>query len=200
MSDIENFVGGYEGKKMVYIPTAANGQELYGTWKSGDSWNKVKALPLKVFPLVLEEVQDTKQLDVLDSADIIWLAGGYWGYLMYWMRRLKLDERIPQLVAQGTVLIGSSAGSGVMSKTLDIAEWWRYEADEPPVPEIGASILPGLGLVDFDIYPHYTEKLHEYITQQYSGNKMYLVKDGESIEVNGNAIKINGEERIISSH
>ena len=197
LQDIEQFVGGFEGKKLVYIPTAANGEEQYGTWVHGGTWNKVKQLPLEATPLVLEEVKDPSQLTVLDEADIIWLAGGYWGYLMYWMRRLELDRKIPELAKKGTILVGSSAGSGVMSKTLAIAEWWRYEADQLPEPEIGASIFPGLGLVDFDIYPHYKDDLHDYISEHYTGNKMYPLKDGESIEVEGDEIRLNGQERVI---
>lgn len=198
ITDLEKFIEGFENKKVVYIPTAANGEEQYGAWKNGATWNKITTLPLIVSSLVLEEVKEPAQLSVLDTADIIWFAGGYWGYLMYWMRRLELDKKIPQLAHNGTILVGSSAGSGIMSKTLEIAEWWRYAATVPPEPEIGASIFPGLGLVDFDIYPHYKDDLHEYISQHYAGNKMYLLKDGESIEVDGDTIKLNGVERVLS--
>ncbi|MBU0569850.1 hypothetical protein KKB40_03645 [Patescibacteria group bacterium] len=42
MEKLEEFVGGLKGKKIAYIPTVANGEEPYGTWKKGTTYNLVK--------------------------------------------------------------------------------------------------------------------------------------------------------------
>lgn len=197
LEDLSKFIAGFSDKKLVFIPTASNGEHLYGNWKTGESWKVVQQLFSEVTTLVLEEVKSPSELEVLKNADVIWLAGGVWGYLMYWLRRHKLDELFPQLAKQGITFVGSSAGAGVFSERLDIAEWWRYGADQLPEPEVGGSIFPGLGLVDFDIYPHYKDELYDHISKHYQGKKMFLLKDGESIEVVDGKIKINGEERVL---
>lgn len=65
--------------------------------------------------------------------------------------------------------------------------------------ERGASKFEGFGLVDFDIYPHYSEELYNWIKQHYKGNKMYLLKNGEAIAVEDGKITIHGEKRVIST-
>ena len=80
----------------------------------------------------------------------------------------------------------------VTSKTMNVAEWYIGET------EPGASAIPGLGLVDFDIYPHYDEQCLDEIKEKYKGHKLYLLKDGEEIIVDGDSITVIGEERIIS--
>jgi len=81
---------------------------------------------------------------------------------------------------------------------LDIAEWFRYDLKEWGI-ERGASKFEGFGLVDFDIYPHYSEELYNWIKQHYKGNKMYLLKNGEAIAVEDGKITIHGEKRVIST-
>jgi len=193
---LENFVDGFEGKKLVYIPTAANGEEGYGVWKTGGSWKVINTLGAKITPLVLEECYSQDALKPLTTADIIWVGGGYWGYLMYWLRRHELDEMLPKLLKEGKIYVGSSAGANVTSKSLDLAEWFKYNATDEDF-ERGAGIFPGLGLVDFDIYPHYKDELYDYVVEKYTGKKMYLLKDGESLEVTDGIVKVNGKERII---
>ena len=53
-------------------------------------------------------------------------------------------------------------------------------------------------MVDFDFYPHYEEDLLERIKNNYKGNKIYLVKDGEEVIVENGSIKVMGEERVIT--
>ena len=110
---------------------------------------------------------------------------------MYWMRRCEIDTHIDEILAKA-VYVGSSAGSMVTAKTLVTADLFPNE------PEPGASIISGLGLVDFDFLPHYDERVYDFLKERYHGNKLYLIKDGEALIVEDNRLTIFGEERIIS--
>ena len=165
-SKMEEFVGGFEGKTLAYIPTAANGESKYGVWeKESSSWILIKSLGVKVIPVVLEEQTTEEVEENLNKADIIWVAGGACGYLMYWMRRHGLEKTLPKILDSKKVYIGSSAGSMIASKSLSVTDWYIGEGEK------GASIIPGLGLVDFEIYPHFRNDQLEEIKALREENK-----------------------------
>lgn len=188
---LKEFVGKDIRKlKIVYIPTASNG-EYYGSWKGGQSIRTTMSLGAE---LKIVELEDSHYKDVISEikgADIIWLAGGMSGYLLYWVRRTELDKALPEILDSGTIYVGSSAGSMIAAKTQYSAEWYLGE------PEPGASLVPGLGLVDFEIYPHYEEEMLPDIKKNWKKGELYLLKNGEVITVDGNKVRVLGEERIL---
>ncbi|MBU0569849.1 Type 1 glutamine amidotransferase-like domain-containing protein [Patescibacteria group bacterium] len=149
----------------------------------------------KVTPVVLEDYKKDKTngrvLKLLGGKDIVWFAGGMCGYLMYWVRRFEIEKHINDILETGTVYVGSSAGSMVCAKTLDIAEAFLGEQ------EIGARIIPGHGLINFDIYPHFEDSLLPRIKKLWKGGDLYLLKNGEAITVVDGKIEVLGEKRIL---
>lgn len=188
---LEKYIGGFKGKKIAYIPTAANG-EGWGCWKEGGSWKLAQTLDAEVTLLQLEDYFNKDVIGELEGKDIIWFTGGQPGYLMYWVRRTQIDKHIKRILADGALYLGSSAGSMIASKDLKITQWYIGEN------EYGASVIPGLGLVDFDIYPHYQADLLGQIKRHYKGKRLYLLKDGEEIIVEGKKITVVGKERVVA--
>lgn len=192
ISKLEDYVGGLKGKNIAYIPTANNGENPYDEWRTDSAtWDLIKEIG-NAEPVVLEEYRDESVLDKLRGRDIIWFAGGACGYLMYWVRRCGIDENIKELLNK-SVYVGSSAGSMITYKDLKIADWYIGES------EVGASYIPGLDLVDFEIYPHYEDHLYDQIKSLYKGKKLYLLKNGEEIIVEDDKVTVIGEERIITN-
>ena len=191
LEKLKIYCKGFKGKTIVYVPTAANG-EFYGSWKGGESIKVVQSLGAEVRIVELEDIKFKDVLKDIKGADILWMAGGMAGYLLYWIRRVKLDTLLPQMFKRGVLYIGSSAGSMICSKTQYSSEW--FIGDTEP----GASLLPGLGLIDFEIYPHYDETVLPEIKKLHKRGSLYLLKDGEAIVVENNSIKVLGDERILS--
>ena len=192
ITKLKNYIGGFEGKTIAYVPTASNGEIAFGSWKKVSStWKLVQTLGAKVTSVQLEDYKDSTVINVLRGKDIVWFAGGSPGYLMYWIRRCGLDKAIAELL-QKSLYVGSSAGSMVTAKRLLVSEWY-FGQGEP-----GVSVIPGLGLVDFDIYPHYEDQMFNSIKEHYRGKKLYLLKNGEEIVVEDGKIRVFGEERIIT--
>jgi peptidase E len=194
---LTDFVGGFNGKTIAYVPTAANGESQYGSWeKESSTWLLVQTLGAKVIPVVLEELKTAEVISRLNAADVIWMGGGAVGYLMYWLRRHALDKTLPQILNQEEkVYIGSSAGSMVAGPSLSVCDW---NIDDV---ELGASFIPGFGLVDFEIYPHFHDdqlteikKLREQHPTEFP---LYLLKDGEVITVEDDKVEFFGEKRAI---
>lgn len=197
LSALEKFVGGFHGKSIAYIPTASNGEAPYGDWRqNGGSWKIVNTLGAKVTSVVLEEFRNESVADELRDKDIIWIAGGSCGYLMYWLRRCKLDKQLPDILRKGTIYVGSSAGSMVTGPTLGVTDW--YVGEE----EYGASVIPGLGLVNFEIYPHYEDRHFDVVKMNWkksiNARKLYLLKNGEAVTVQDNSINTVGAHRVMA--
>lgn len=191
LEKMKSFVGGFEGKRIAYIPTAANG-EFMGSWKDGGSIKIVPTLGATVDVIELENYYKENVIERIKGADIIWMAGGMSGYLLYWIRRVELDKALPDFLDKGMIYVGSSAGSMICAQTQSLADWYIGET------EPGASLIPGLGYIDFEIYPHYEENLHDEINRRWTKGKLYLLKNGEVITVVDDKIEVLGEERIIS--
>ena len=189
---LKTFVGGkLSDKKIVYIPTAGNG-EVYGAWRLSESLQVIKSLTNKFEVVELESCAYQDIIGKLENADILWFGGGMSGYLLYWMHRLEFPRKLPKILKNGVIYVGSSAGSMVCAKTQFSSEWYIGE------PEAGASLLPGLGLIDFEIYPHYEEKLYSKIDKLWKKGEIYLLKDGEAITVENGKVSVKGKRRVIS--
>lgn len=189
---LKDFVGGSFGsKRIAYIPTAANG-EYFGSWKGGGSIRVASSLGAEIDIVELESFGYQDIYSKINKADILWMAGGMTGYLLYWIRRVELDKKISEIL-KNIIYVGSSAGSMICSKTQNISD--KYIGEEEP----GASIFPGLGLIDFEIYPHYEEDLYDQINDNWKegDGKLCLLKNGEAITVVDGKVTILGEERWI---
>jgi dipeptidase E len=192
---LSDYIGGYKNKKIAYIPTAANGEEGWEHWKEKNdgSWKFINTLGAIVRPIVLEEYRNDSVIKELSGNDIIWFAGGMPGYLMYWIRRCGIDLHIKNLLDNGAMYFGGSAGAMVAGKTLDISSWGFVDSER------GSEEIKPMGLVDFDIFPHFQDELLPKIKEKYKGDKLYLLKDGEEIIVEDGKVTVIGEERIITN-
>jgi len=192
VKELEEFVGGFINKKVAYIPTAANGQG-WESWKDGGTWDLVNKIGFDLDLIQLEEINNPEQLtERLMSKDIVWFAGGMLGYLSYWARRVSLDKNIGDVLNK-VVFVGSSAGSMLLCNDSKMVTWEFVDK------EYGAEYIKPLGVVDFDIYPHYDDHLYDQIKSLYKGKKLYLLKNGEEIIVEDSKITVIGEERIITN-
>ncbi len=190
IKQLKEFVGGsFTSKNIIYIPTAANG-EGWGSWHDSRTIAIVKTFDARLNIVELENTTFEKLQEKLSNVDIVWMAGGMPGYLLYWIRRRKLDVLLKQL-GEDVVYVGSSAGSMVCAKTQYVSEWYPNE-EEP-----GSSLTPGLGFIDFEIFPHFEEHLLPEIKKHWRKGTLYLLKNGEAITVINGTMRVLGEERKI---
>lgn len=189
IAKLKTFIGtGLASKKVAYVVTAGNG-EFHGAWRASETIQVIRPIFPKLTIVELEDYQHRDVIQTIESVDILWVAGGFTGYLLYWMRRSGLVDKLPQLLEQGLIYVGSSAGSMACSTSQEASSWYLRE------PEPGAEFIPGLGLIDFEIYPHYEESLLPDIKKLWTHGKLALLKDGEVITKAENQITWLGEER-----
>ena len=167
IAEIDKLVGGLKNRKIAYIVTAANGQG-WGSWRQSETLKLLKKIGARIEIVQLEDYWNG-EVPHLAGKEVIWFAGGQPGYLMYWIRRIRFEPILHKLLREGVAYVGSSAGSMVAAENLAVTEW--YIGEQEPA----AGIIPGLGLVDFDIYPHYEDSHFGEIKKKYQGGRLYLL-------------------------
>lgn len=190
LKKLEDYIGGFDGKSVVYIPTARNGGAPFNTWQDSETWKFLNSRNIDISSVQLEDYKENLNINFFKK-DIVWFSGGSASYLMYWILRTGLDLMLPEILKK-SLYVGSSAGSMITGPNLNVCEWYIGETER------GARYMPALKLVNFDIYPHFENSLYGKIKENYKGEKMYLLKNGEEIIVEDDKITIVGEERVIS--
>lgn len=192
----EEFIGRSSvGLKAAFIPDA--GLKTIGdeSWIDQEMAELVTDLKWQVDKITLAN-ENIESLEKLFDYDVIYVNGGYSGYLAQVMRKSGFDKILPMLLSKGIIYVGSSGGSMVLSRVQD-AESFYFGEPEPEALEIG-----GLGLVDFEFYPihdsRWTEDLVDKIKEKRNKKlKYYLVRDGQAISLHDNDLKIYGDVIIL---
>lgn len=138
---------------------------------------------------------DETKVDSLMNNDVIILGGGN-TFLFQWLLRTHgMLNILNKFASNGGILIGESAGSIMMSKTVEIARF----ADQDIV---GSGNTDGIGLVDFNMKPHFgswIKNLGDFVdwSHMHDGDLYclfdggYIIVDDEEITPYGDYIRFN---------
>lgn len=176
--------------KIVFIPTAANIVDEEKDWLIND-FNNCKKLGT-VDIVDISAVPKTVWLPRLKKANVIVVGGGDSSYLMKCIISSGLKDEVSMLL-KNRVYVGISAGSMIMSKTLQASSEFIYGDEKKKPPK-------GLGLVDFNIRPHLNslkfpkvrDRNLKKITKRLQGNT-YALDDNSGILIEGNKIEVVSE-------
>lgn len=136
-------------------------------------------------------VQDLEALHTkLADKDVLWFGGGNTFYLRWLLRNTGIENIIKDLVRNGTVYGGGSAGAIVAGPTLH-----HFEAADDPKVSPGV-IYEGLGLTDKVAVPHADNAKYAQVIRTINdslkadGYKTVLLKDTEALLVDGRDEKV----------
>jgi dipeptidase E len=119
-------------------------------------WQALGVLELTALPSLSKSVWHPQ----VEEVDAIIVGGGNKFYLSYWMEKSGLFGILPQIIKQGKVYVGASAGSMMVTPGLHFDQdhlkktgvYYDNEFDEEMSSSAGSAKT--LGLVDFGIRPH----------------------------------------------
>lgn len=100
----------------------------------------------------------------IKNSDAIILTGGNTFKFLHHLKESGLDRTLIEFANSGKIVVGFSAGAIILSPTIEIAELPTLDDNL-----VGITDLTGLGLIDFDVYPHYEESEHRAIVDEYEG-------------------------------
>lgn len=162
--DIAKKVNLSKTNKLVFIDTAAEpkGERDDLTWLKNDRRALVKA-GFNVTDYTITGKSKEQLKTDLNKFDYIYLSGGNTAYLLQQSQRSGFISLIRELVQQGKVYIGTSAGSIIAGPNLP-----DYFSDE----EAHLENNKGFGFVNFTIMPHWGS---EDFKKRYLGKRLKIV-------------------------
>jgi len=180
--------------KMAYITTASNGVED----KSYIEQHKVKMEELK-FDFEEVDIQGKNKeylIKILQDKEVIYVEGGNTFYLLKAVKESGFDKMVKELVSQGMVYIGSSAGSYICCPTIEMATWKHQDRFN----HCGLEDLTALNLVPFLITAHYEIKYKEVVKRGIAKTKypVKILTDRQALLVQDNQVRLIGEDKEVN--
>ncbi len=178
---------GNDDFKLAYIPSQTDKEKRYFE-KAKPELKGMGAADF--FHFDVDEEYKESQLDEFKNCDGIFLSGGNTYSFLKNLQEKNINTYIKEMVQEDKLLIGVSAGSMIMSKTIKIA---AFHDDN----EVGLKQLNGLGLVDFEFMPHWQrlenhlERVLKYSLMQ--EESIFACRDGDGIIIHGDKIEFYGE-------
>lgn len=118
------------------------------------------------------------------NSDLIHLGGGNTFYFLKHLRRCRLMKKLREFVHEGGMLSGLSAGAILMTRSVETASFPDFDRDEN---EEGVTNFKGLGLVNFEFFPHYKNSMrYDQALLKHSlrtHNPIYASVDGSGLVV-----------------
>lgn len=175
--------------KIGFIPTAANVEE------GNKDWFVNQFLNLWRFGYHNIDIVDPSAADVawrerLEDVDVIFVSGGNTFHLLNQFRGTGFDTWLNKH-KDSKVYVGSSAGTIVMSPTIEAAGL-EPGAD---VNLLGITDLTGLGWVNFEVEPH-CDMARFDIVERYAKsatNSVYALDDQSAIKVIDDNVEVVSE-------
>jgi len=159
-----------EHKRLAYMPF--DGSDIKQVYT--DFWGNVANKNGAEFVLVNNSLpSNSGEREKLLGCNILLITGGNTFTLLSNIRRSGLDNAIRDFVKKPEfVLAGFSAGAIVLSPTIQICHLPNFDQNL-----VGITDLTGLGIVKFEIFPHFDPTKHQTIIREYRQRTPNEVKE-----------------------
>jgi dipeptidase E len=174
--------------KLAYVVTAAN-VVTDKSYAERDRKLLVEA-GFQIEDLNIDGKQENDLRQFLEEKDVIYVQGGNAFYLLKCARESGFDNIVRELVENGTIYIGASAGSYIACPTIEMAAWKHQDQNR-----FGLQDLTGLELVPFLISAHYEEKYKNILKDaiKHSQFPVKILTDKQAILIKDGNAQLVGE-------
>ncbi len=133
---------------LAFIDTAAEVEEGDHWWLRAEKEKLIK-VGFNVDEFSIKEMTKNEIENRLKDKQIIYFCGGNTFYLLDQVIKTGCDEIVKNKIENGVIYIGSSAGSMIVGKRIDLVSTID---DQSKAPDLKSD---GLGIVDIAILPHW---------------------------------------------
>ena len=153
------FPAALQNKVFSYIPSnGVKGSEPYI-----EQWQVIAQDYNAEFNVIDNSVNDADEQKKLLYSNIVLISGGNTFGLLQNLRSSGLDKSIEEFAEKSDfVLAGFSAGALVLTPTIEICNLSDFDENL-----VGLKDLTGLGIVNFEVFPHYNEHLQKLSMENY---------------------------------
>jgi len=175
--------------KLAFINTAAEAETGDHWWVRADK-DRLVELGFEVDEFSIAGMNQASIEERIEGKNGIFVCGGNTFYLLDQVIKTGFDEILRRKIDEGMLFIGSSAGSMIVGKKIDLVSTID---DKSKAPDLKSD---GLGIVDLVILPHwgsmdFKEEYSEGFEEMYRedieivplSNSQYVYVDGDRIEL-----------------
>lgn len=128
--------------------------------------------------------------EMLEGYDIVYVEGGNSFYLLKAVRESGFETVIKELIANGVVYIGSSAGSYIACPSIVISTWSKHPKDR-----CGVTDFTAMHLVPFFIKAHYTPDMLPELKEirKELPAPLWVLRDDQALVVRNGKVQRIGE-------
>lgn len=175
--------------KLAYIITASK-VESDTSYVQKDGKN-LEEMGFQVEEIDIEGKNEEELRSELSKFDIIFVQGGNTFYLLKTIKESGFDKVIKDLINEGKIYIGVSAGTIICSPTIESSGWKGGDRNT-----VGLTDLTSLGSVPFNIFVHYEPKYDQIIKAGASKSKYptRILNNNQAFLVQGDKITLVGEQ------
>jgi len=181
--------------RIGYVTTAyqvsRNNFEFFENYK-----NKVRDAGYNFEEIDIKDKSEEKLREFFKDKNIIHIEGGNTFYLLKIIRETGFDKILKDLINEGKVYIGTSAGSYVMCPTIEVANW-----NTDGIDRFGVTNFKALDIVPFVLKVHYKDEMEEKVKEGIKNLKcpIRILRDGQGIIVENDEYTFmgDGEEVIL---
>ncbi|MEO0769191.1 MAG: Type 1 glutamine amidotransferase-like domain-containing protein [Cyanobacteria bacterium J06649_4] len=140
-----------------------------------------------------ETLNYEEDISALFSCDAIHLSGGNTFHFLKWLKALQLIDMLKDYVNAGGVLIGTSAGSILMTPNISTATLCG------DTNNVALTDWSSLGLVNFSFWPHFSTANRAFLksTGVTTELNLYGCPDGSGIIINDGLVELIGDVELV---
>ncbi len=139
----------------------------------------------------IEGKSEEEILNFFKNKNVIHVEGGNTFYLLKAIRESGFAEVLKELLNEGKVYIGTSAGAYIMCPTIEVANWNETGRDR-----FGLTDFSALNYVPFVLKVHYKDEAENLVKEKMKTLKypLRILRDGQGILVENGEYKFYGEQ------
>jgi dipeptidase E len=157
-------------KMFAYMPS--DGENIKEKYVK--EWREYAQRSGAKFELVNNSIPNAQgEIDKLMKANVLVMTGGNTFKLLSNLRKSGLDKAIKEFSGKNEfILAGFSAGALVLTPTIEVCNLPNYDKNE-----VGLKDLTGLGVVSFEVFPHYSEQEYSDLLNKYKNQTSNVVRE-----------------------
>jgi dipeptidase E len=176
--------------KIGYVTTASKGARKFG-----------QRVQETIMPSIKENGYNIEEIDIKDKSkdelrnffkdkNIIHIEGGNTFYLLKAIKETDFAEILKELLDEGKVYIGTSAGSYIMCPSIEVSNW-----DDETVDRFGVTDFTALNYVPFVFKVHYKDEKEEFVREKIKTLKypIHILRDGQGVFCEDGNYKFMGD-------
>ncbi|MEK7143596.1 MAG: Type 1 glutamine amidotransferase-like domain-containing protein [Patescibacteria group bacterium] len=178
-----------EQMKIGYIITASKGvKDLSYLERRKQRMNELK---YDFEEMDIERKSEQELRGVLKGKEMVYVEGGNTFYLLKAVRESGFDKAIKELVDDGMVYLGSSAGAYITCPTIEMATWKHQDKYD----HCGVTDFTAMNLVPFLVTAHYASEYAELLKEKIRQSQypVRILTDDQAILVQNGSTKLVGK-------